>query len=277
MPTDLIVVMNPNFPHRTTSGANLRRGGAGAKLLVCLVVVFAFAAMAWMLFLPVVLTTQLRQRTGFDATVKSVAANPFTGTVKIRGLALMNPPTFPVRDFLEVRELSADFEMFTLLADRPVISSVVIDAAKVTLVRREAGWTNAAAFHEHLVSPDDQPRPARRVPHFLVRQLDVRIDELVIADHSTRLPTVQTYRLDLHHTYSNVTKMRQLLVPAALQGLIPVGVALNGLLPGYLGEALSEVIREATKTSSGLPKDAGVKGMEKSKGYFDALEESKKP
>jgi hypothetical protein len=36
-------------------------------------------------------------------------------------------------------------------------------------------------------------------------------------------------------------------------------------------------VKEATKSGAGLLKDAGRKAGEKIKGYFDALEESRKP
>jgi hypothetical protein len=255
------------------------RGGIFFKLLVFLTVVGAAGALAWMLFLPLVFTTQVRQRTGFDVTVQSLAVNPFTGTVELRGLVLTNPPTFPVRDFIELRRFSADAEMFTLLSDRPVLASMVLDVAKVTVVKREATPTNAEAFQHHLTTSDDPPRPvpARPARGFLIRRLAVRIDELVIADHSGRPPSVQDYKLAFNQTYTDVSDVKQLLAPAALQRLLPVGTSLNGLLPGALGQALGEVVKEATKAGAGRLKDAGRKAGEKIKGYFDALEESRKP
>jgi uncharacterized protein involved in outer membrane biogenesis len=255
------------------------RGGVGLKLLVFLAVVFAAGALAWMLFLPLVFTTQVRQRTGFDITVQSLAVNPFTGTIELRGLVLANPPTFPVRDFVELRRFSAEVEVLTLFSARPVLATMALDVAKVTLVKRPAAETNAESFQRHLTQADDPPLPlpARPARGFLIRRLEVRIDELVIADYSARIPAVQRYKLAFNQTYMDVTSVRQLLAPAALQGLLPVGTALNGLLPGALGQALGEVVKEATKSGAGLLKDAGRKAGEKIKGYFDALEESRKP
>jgi uncharacterized protein involved in outer membrane biogenesis len=246
------------------------RGGVGLKLLVFLAVVFAAGALAWMLFLPLVFTTQVRQRTGFDITVQSLAVNPFTGTIELRGLVLANPPTFPVRDFVELRRFSAEVEVLTLFSARPVLATMALDVAKVTLVKRPAAETNAESFQRHLTQADDPPLPlpARPARGFLIRRLEVRIDELVIADYSARIPAVQRYKLAFNQTYMDVT---------SVQGLLPVGTALNGLLPGALGQALGEVVKEATKSGAGLLKDAGRKAGEKIKGYFDALEESRKP
>jgi hypothetical protein len=256
-----------------------RHGGILFKLLILLAVAFAAAALAWMFFLPLVLTTQLRQRTGFDASVRSLAVNPFTGTVEVRGLVLANPPTFPVRDFVEVREFYADADMFSLLSERPVISTVMLDVATVTLVKRENGQTNADVFQHNLtLAADGEPRPPPSHPlRFLVRRLTVRIDRLVIADHSTKMPTTREYRIGLNQNYTDVTELRQLFAPAALLSLAPVGAALHGLVPGDLGRALNESVLGTSKLGAGWLKEMGRKAGQKAKEYFDALEESKKP
>ena len=257
-----------------------QRGGILSKLLLLLVVGFAIVALAWMLFLPAVLTTQLRQRTGFDATVESLAVNPFTGTVKLRGLVVTNPPTFPVHDFVRVREFYADAEVFSLWSDRPTFQSIRLDVDTVTLVKRENSQTNADAFQQHLAEPTDgRPRPPASRPsrQFLIRHLAVRIDRLVIEDRSTRSPFSREYRLGLNQSYENVTDVKDLLAPAALQSLAPVAIALKGLVPGDLGQAIGDAVKDVGKAGEGFLKSAGHKAGEKVKGYFDALEESRKP
>jgi hypothetical protein len=254
------------------------RGGAVFKLLIFLAVVFCAAALAWMLLLPTLLITQLRQRTGFEASVQSLAANPFTGTIEIRGLIVTNPPTFPVTDFLELRSFSANARIFSLFSDRPVFTSVVVDAARVTIVKREGAVTNVSALSGNFSNPEQPPLPPNRArKEFLIERLIVRIEEVVIADHSGRVPDVQTYRLSLNQSYANVTGVKQLFTPSTLQGLLPFGSALNGFLPGAVGQALGEVVHDAARTGGKMLKRAGQTTGEKINGYFDALEESKKP
>jgi hypothetical protein len=246
-----------------------------------LVALFALVALAWMLFLPLVVTSQLRQRTGFDATVQSLAVNPFTGRVELRGLVLTNPPTFPDREFVEVREFSARAEMFSLWSDRPVFAFINLDVAGVTLVKRDNGQTNAEAFQHNLSQAADsqQLRPVAAHPprRFLVRRLTVRFDRLVVVDHTGRPPATREYRLGLNQTYADVSDLSQLFAPAALQSLAPVGEALKGLVPGKFGRTLTDTLKEAAKSGSGFLKSVGRKAGEKTKDYFDALEESRKP
>ena len=250
------------------------------KLLVVLVALFAALALVWMLFLPLVFTSQLRRRTGFDATVQSLAVNPFSGRVELRGLVLTNPPTFSDREFVAVREFSAGAEIFSLLSDRPVFTFVNIDVADVTLVKQENGQTNAAAFRTNLAPTAEGPsRPPASPPprKFLIHRLTVRFDRLVIVDHMGRQPVTREYPLGLNQSYSEVSDLSQLLVPGALQSLAPVSEVLNGFIPGTFGRTLTDAIRGTAKSGTGFLKAVGRKAGEKAKEYIDALEQNRKP
>lgn len=252
------------------------RGGCLFKLLVFLVVLAAFAALAWMLLLPAVFTNRIRAWTGFDATVTSLVVNPLSGTVRVKGFGLKNPPTFPVSEFLEVREFGADVRTKTLWSERLVIESMIVDVERVTLVKRDDGITNAQAFERNLAEARErEPRPPSSKPArtFLVRELRLRVNELVVADHSSRRPSERRLAVGIDQSYADVTTMEQLLTPAALRPLAPVAVALSGFVPGDLGAAIDEAARE----SAGKLKEAGRKTTEAVRGFFDALEESRKP
>lgn len=261
------------------------------KLLVLLAAMFAAAALAWMLFLPVVLTTQLRARTGFDAEVESLSVNPFTGDVELRGFVLTNPPTFPEKEFLRVRELRANADVWSLFSGPPVFNTMTVDVAKVTLVKNREGATNAEVLQRHLPPRAEGPLPpaptanagakaaarvkggAQAEKSFLVRKLALKFDQLVIADHTGLTPRVQDFRLGIDQHYLDVTELSQLFDPSVLKHLAPVAAAAAGLLPGDWGQ----VVGEAAQSGTALLKDVGRKAEVRVKGFLDALEESKKP
>jgi len=109
--------------------------------------VFALVAIAWMVFLPAVVEHELRVVTGFDFRVAVLSANPFTGRVVVRGVAAINPPAYPTPDFVDLRELRADMEMFSwITSGRIVVDDLDLDILKITLVRLHDGTTNAGAF-----------------------------------------------------------------------------------------------------------------------------------
>jgi uncharacterized protein involved in outer membrane biogenesis len=250
------------------------QGGLFLKLLVFLTVALAAGALAWMLFLPALFVARLHERTGFDVTLGSLAVNPFSGTVQIRGLVLANPTGFPVRDFLQLREFGAEAELTSLLSDRPVFTSMVLDVPKVTVVKDAQGRTNTEVFHRGFGAVPSSVRP---MPRFLIRRLTLRFDRFVVVDHSDLEPQVRELKVGLDRVFANVTDLQPLLAPEVWQKLAPIGAAVGSLIPNDLGRALGEAASEATRVGAARLKQAGEKSGDKLQGFFESLEESKKP
>jgi hypothetical protein len=99
------------------------------------------------------------------------------------------------------------------------------------------------------------------------------VDQLVVVDHSSRTPTRRDFTLNINQHYEDVTSFDQLLAPDMLKNLAPVATAVGGLLPGEWGRAISAAGGSGTQ----FLRQVGKKVEERAKGFFDALEESKKP
>jgi len=252
-----------------------QRGGIVFRLLIWLTVFFAFVALAWMMFLPVVLTTRIRTRTGFDATVGRVVVNPFSGRIEVQGLVIENPPTFPVRDFVRLREFRAKVDPWSTLSGRPVIDAMTVNVESITVVKREDGASNAEAFGRHLSSdrPDPRPPSVRGPRPFLVRHLAVHIDRVIAIDRNRRKPTQRDFEVKFDQNYTNVSDPKQLFGPSAMESLAPLGELMAQLMPGDLGAVFSD----GAKKEGGLFREAGRKTEAQAKRLFDALEESQKP
>jgi hypothetical protein len=237
-----------------------------------------------MAFLPAVVEHELRSVTGFDVRVAILAANPFTGRVVARGLVARNPPEYPTPDFVDLRELRAEASIFSwVFTGRIVFDEIYVDAAKLELVRQHNGRSNAgdlvAAFAR---GREEAPGAAAAAPdkptQYLIRKLRIRLDQLVIADYSGAKPDETTYKLNIDHTYSDVSKARQLLVPEVVRSLDSFGLHHDAakLLPGDFGRALADALGGAAQVGGKL-KDAGEKTGEYLKGLLDKLEQSAKP
>ena len=253
-------------------------GGLLARLLAAFVVFLAVAALAWMLLLPVLVTSMLRNRTQFGVTVQSLSVNPFTATVHLRGLVVENPPTFPTPDFVQVREFRATAGLFTLFSDRPVIDEAVVDIAQVTLAKNQAGQRNAVLFQERLAGAPAPVRagmppttgPAPKAKEFLIRHLELRFDKLRLVDTSGNQPGTQEYDLGLRQTYENVTTPVQIAVP--ILGRLAARGGAIGDLAGKLG---ADALATAKQTGAVL-KDAGQQAGAALKGFFQSLEQKAK-
>jgi uncharacterized protein involved in outer membrane biogenesis len=269
------------------------RGGCMVKLVGLLVVLAAVGALAWMLFLPAVIVGQIRERTGFKVSVTGLSCNAFTGQLAIRGLLLKNPSSFPVSDFVDLRNFSAMADVWTLWDDRLVLDDLTLDVRKITLVRRADGRSNADVFSQNLfggpmqttvppgavTSPPTGATAAPQSRKFLLRRFALRFDSLVVADYSSGKAVVEESVLRLDQHYENVTEAKQLLVPEVLRRLAAANLrpVLGRLVPGDFGKALGETAREASVRGGDMLNDAGKQTTELFKGLRERLEESKKP
>lgn len=252
-------------------------GGILFQLVLGLVVVFALGALAWMLFLPLLLTRTLAARTGFEVTVERLTANPFTGTLEARGLVLANPRGFAVRDFLEVRELRANVRMGSLWSEPWLVDSLLVDIATVTLVKRADGVTNVDAWQQAAIAVSSsataaKPAPPAR-PSWRIGELTLRVERLVTVDAAAPAPGRAERRLDFRQTYHDVADTKQLWSPELRAVLGPVVAGFGGLVPADPGGQLNAAVRSGTKQLE----EAGRKTEAKVKGFFEALEEKKKP
>lgn len=242
------------------------------KVVVVLAVFFAGAAMAWMILLPRALARTIRARTGFEVEIQSFYCNLFTANLVVRGLVITNPPKFPRKEFVNLREFRVAARPASLLGRRWEAEDVTVDLAALALVRDESGRVNARLFEEGLAGPaGKRPSPngakdtnEKKERDFLIKHLTLRIDRLVIADYSLHSPETREYNLNFNRSYENVTSGKQLAAPFA-EALGSLAGSLAGLVPESGG-----VLRETGNTL----KQAGRKAGEAVKGLFESLEKS---
>jgi|UniRef100_UPI00404B1CE7 hypothetical protein len=242
--------------------------------MVLLSAFIALVALVWMLALPYLLTSWVRQRTGFDLEVGVMMVNPISGRLALKDLVVKNPPTFPQPEFLRIREFSADADVWSLFSEKPVFNSVKVDIDLVALVKRGDGRSNAEVFRGYLVDPNGRPAPVSiaRGKEFLIHKLDLRFDRLILADHSGSRPQVREYPVKLDRNFVDVTDGKQLMLPASLDQIFDLGGAVGSLLPEEIGRMLDNAFRSGAELLNQATQPKKVFNR-----FSDTLEESKKP
>jgi hypothetical protein len=250
--------------------------------------------------MPVLLTSTLSKRTGFDVKVQTLTFNPFAANVTVKGLFVTNPHTFPRKDYLDIRNFRVKAPLKTFFDKNPELDLVELDIEQITFVRNTDGTLNTSLFYDRLF-PADKPAPEEpaakgqkqtgpskpapkapapepevrqpKRPEFLIRRLDLRIDKVTTEDHLGKNPTIKDFKLGIDQVYLNVTDPKQLLRPAVIKALSPVATAITGLIPGSMGT----VFNSAVDVPSPGQKDPKKKGPDPLKTISDTLEESRKP
>ncbi len=190
-------------------------GGALTQIVMFLVCAFAMAAFGWMLLLPGLFTSVIENRTGFPATVDSFYANPFTGEVRMRGLVVVNPAGFTETKFLDLQQFNAKADLFSLLGGSPVLDMTTLDVARITVVTNAQGTNNLDLVYRRLAIAPEKKAPvdaksAKQAPaasplQFFVRNLDVRLNEVVVKDERPGQTPQKVHQLAFQRTYTNVT------------------------------------------------------------------------
>jgi hypothetical protein len=233
---------------RSTQG-----GGALTQIVMFLVCAFAMLAFGWMLLLPGLFTSVIENRTGFPARVDSFYANPFTGEVRMRGLVVVNPAGFAESQFLDLQQFSAKADLFSLLGGSPVLDMTTLDVARITVVTNAQGTNNLDLVYRRLAvssskktSPSAKPgAPARQASaplQFLVRNLDVRLNEVVVKDERPGKTPQNVHTLAFQRSYKNVTPKTD------FSANLPAAVAVAGKNVGdAVGGDLKQIVTRATQ------------------------------
>lgn len=180
-------------------------GGAVTQIVLFLVCAFAMLAFGWMLLLPGLFTSVIENRTGFSASVDSFYANPFTGEVRMRGLVVVNPAGFSDEKFLDLRQFNAKADLFSLFGGNPVLDMTTLDVARITVVTNAQGANNLDLVYSRLAANASKKSGKPAPLNFLVRNLDVRLNEVVVKDERPGKTAQNTHHLAFQRTYSNVT------------------------------------------------------------------------
>ncbi|MGA3006361.1 MAG: hypothetical protein ABSE59_00570 [Opitutaceae bacterium] len=277
------------------SYSSSHRGNILTKFFIFLVALAATFALMWVLLLPSIVTGLIKKRTGFDATVQSVYVNPFTASVDIKRLEITNPDTFPQKDFVTVNQFKTVVDLGSVFSDRVVVKEAVFDVALIAIVKNAQGQTNVDVFKAGLTPP---PAPAPKAPsgnngpapapahapaektppkQFLIRNLVVKLDKIIIADYTGSEPNTREIPLNINHTFTDVTDVTQisgpLLADLAVSG---VGKLANNVMGLILPAPILESLGMATKNAGGALHETGEKTKDFFKGLFDSLEEKPK-
>lgn len=277
------------------TGSRVQHGGTIFKLLVFLVILSGVVVAAWIFYLPLLLTSTLTKKTGFDVKVERLMFNPFSAVVEVQGLVVSNPPSFPRRDYVTVRSFEARAPVATLLGRGSDFDYVRLDITRMVFLRNAEGTLNAMLFYDRLFPeekplPEDEKKPGAKpqkkpdpkeaptpppVPRtkmaFSIRELDLKIDEVAVEDHYGHNPVNRDFKLNVDQHYLNVTDAKQLFTPGMIRAIGPAATTIAALIPGDLGKVLAAA---AGNTS---PHDPSRKPGDAMKSIVDTLEENRKP
>ncbi|MDB6113657.1 MAG: hypothetical protein JWQ62_602 [Lacunisphaera sp.] len=235
--------------------------------MLCLfIVLLVLAPILWVSLLPRYVVSMIRSRTGFGVTMTEFSANPFTGRVHLRDLVLTNPEAWGGESFVELREFDAKTSVRALFSERYFAEVMVVDVARVNLVKNKDGVLNARAFKDGLKGSSDDTKPAAP-KGFLVKRLAIKFDTLTYDNRADLLPGTRKYHLNVDTELTDVDSVPKLLAPFR----DTAGV-------GLLTDTVGNLFRGSTDLLKGtvdLIGDVGKATGKTLKGVMDSLDKKK--
>ena len=256
----------------------------GLALLGCAAII----VIAWVFFLPSIVTGVLHRRTGYDVALKGLSLNPFTARVSIDSFVINNPkPDYAAPEFVDLPAFKIDAALFSLLGHRPVLEDGDLNLSYVALVQPAGknGVSNAQLFLDRLTGAsappakdgkpaEPKPKPGKTGPaEFLIKRLHVRIGKVIMIDEAKN--TRKELDINFEHTYENVTDVKQFITADLARSLLGLGSQLSDLIPGEAGKTLDGVFKKGVDFLTPAEDGAGV-GGKVIKGLLDKLDSKKK-
>lgn len=208
--------------------------------------------------------------TGFPLNVGSLNLDLFQNRIAIRDLSLLNPSEFKEPVFVEMPELTVDYDTGSMFSGTPHLPSLVVDLKRIVIVRTKTGDSNAMKLKGALGGSGKS--------HYKIDSLRLKIGTVELYDYKMGDPMKKSIALNLDETYKNFTDATDinrlvLLMVLKKAGLPSIGIDL-GQLSGSLGSitnAAGETIKNLTDTLGKTGAEAAETLKKTGKGLFDSF------
>jgi uncharacterized protein involved in outer membrane biogenesis len=191
----------------------------------------------------------LSEQTGFGVELGRLHVGWNLSSFEVAGARLLNPPDFPLRDALDLRTVRAVVVPRSLFTREIQFREVVLDVARLVVVRKADGESNAERLGGarrsggRAPAPRPEPAPAPTEPAEPGEPRGFRIDRLVLKVGAVEMhdftkaqeggePAVTSMNLNLEQEHRDVTSVQQLgglVLGSAVQqmGLFLIGQELQ--------------------------------------------------
>ena len=180
------------------------------------------SALVWLmnLALPRIAQTYLKNKTGFEAHIDTLAIDPFTASLSLRNAVIRNPRQhFSDPDFLELNQLIIRINPFRFRSESTkVIDEILLDIEQLTYVKTSENLSNFQAFAA-VVQPqlltDGRLQDEKKgiTPSWEVKRLTLRLRTLKETDRSQQPPLIRKMPVAIEHNFQSFNDIQSIIIP----------------------------------------------------------------
>ena len=241
------------------------------RLIVVLIVLAAGLYLGRNFIAQQSLQAGVTEMTGFPLKIGSLDLALAQSRIAVRDLSLLNPPEFKEPVFVEMPELTVDYDAGSMLGGTPHLTSLVVDLKRIVIVRTKNGDSNAMKLKGALGGGGGKS-------HYKVDTLRLKIGTVELKDYKMGNTMKRSIPLNLGDTYHNFTDATDINRLVLLTVLKRAGLPNIGIDVGQLTGSLSNITNAGGEALKGLTDTFGKTGTDAAgtlqkagKGLFDSI------
>jgi hypothetical protein len=201
--------------------------------------------------------------TGFPLEVGSVNVGVFQSRVDARDIKLHNPDEFQDKLFVDMPQLSVDYQLPSMLSGVPHINEMLINIKQLVIVKNQKGESNAMKLKGVLSTGDSKAK-------YRIGTLHLKVGTVIVKDYSKGVPIERTLPANINITYNNITEATPITRLALMTVMSQVRLPEIGVKPEDLRKGLESVAGTARE----VVKDATKSINTASKGLLDTIKQA---
>ena len=198
-----------------------------------------------------------KEMTGFPLKIGSLDLAFGESRIAVRDIQLLNPPEFKEPVFVEMPELTVDYDTGSLLGDTPHLKNLVVDLKRIVIVRTKEGESNVMKLKGAVASKDGAAKPK---VHYKIDTFRLKIGTVEFKDYKAGNPAEKSMALNLDDTYKNFTDATEINRLVLLTVVKKAKLPFIGIDATQLAGSLGNITNSAGEAVKGLADSLGKVG-----------------
>ena len=199
----------------------------------------------------------MESKTGFSTSINSVDLKLFSGSLNVEGIALLNPPYYQNKNFMQIKQIAVHLQPTSVYKDGIVFDSVFVDIERLTWVKNAQNSINVVEFLDKLRKKAGPSIAVAGVAtsgtlvnkkpsddDYLIKNLIVKVNAVDIVGFPSE-NDIQSFPVNYSKEFANVADiedvMNQVIADFSAQGVLNLAQDLlnSTALPEALGEKVT--------------------------------------
>jgi uncharacterized protein involved in outer membrane biogenesis len=198
------------------------------------------------------------EMTGFPLKIGSLDLAFAQSRIAVHDIELLNPPEFKEPVFVEMPELTMDYDAGSMLSGTPHLKNLVVDLKRIVVVRTKDGDSNAMKL-KGVVAPG-KDGAAKPKAHYKVDTFRLKIGTVELKDYKMGNPMEKTMAINLDETFQNFTDATDINRVVLLAVLKNAKLPFIGIDAKDIAGSLGNITNSAGETVKNLTDTLGKAG-----------------